>query len=81
VIAPTFPGAFQNAGFFQLPDQSKSRALGDADTFSDVAKPRIRIVRKANQHVRVIAEKGPVLEEGRHKKAPTFNVERKFMTN
>ena len=61
MIAATFLGAFENAGLFQLPDQPKCRALGDADLVGNVAQSCIRVVGETNQHVGVIAEKGPVV--------------------
>ncbi len=56
--------ALKNAGPFELADEPKRGALGYAASVSDITESRVGVVGETNQHVGVVAEEGPVPEDG-----------------
>ena len=66
-VAPTDLQTGENAGFFQMGNQSKRCALRYAHTLCDIAKPSIGILRQANEYMRVIAEEIPLGIDVSHK--------------
>lgn len=69
VIAPAFSHALEDSGFLEFADQPKSSTFGDTDFVRDIAEPRIRVLREANEHMGVVAEESPVLGGLCHKEA------------
>ncbi|MGB5489863.1 MAG: hypothetical protein WBM76_03440 [Woeseiaceae bacterium] len=59
MITSAFLGALKHACLFEFADEPKSRTFGYTYSFSHIAQPRVRVVGQTNQHVGVIAEKGP----------------------
>lgn len=58
-IPTTMASPLEVPSFLQLGDDPLNGALGDADEVSDVAHPRLRLPRNAQEDVRVVGEKRP----------------------
>jgi len=58
-VAPPFFQAYENAGLLQLRNQSKCRALRNANALRDIAQTGIGIFGKANENVSVVAKEVP----------------------
>ena len=58
-IPTTMTNPLEVSSFLQLGDDPLDGALGDAYEVSDVAHPRLRLPRNAQEDVRVVSEKRP----------------------
>lgn len=59
VVSSPFFQAHQNAGSFQLRDQTKRCALGNADALCNIAQSGIRILGKTDENVSIVTEEAP----------------------
>jgi hypothetical protein len=53
-IAATFFLSGQNAGILQVGDDAHGGTLGNSDPISDISHPGCRLIRQADQSMRVI---------------------------
>jgi hypothetical protein len=59
-VASAVPLAPDVARVRELPHDSMRGSLGDSDLIADLSKPDVGVARDAEQHLSVVAEKGPV---------------------
>ncbi len=70
-----------DACFLKLDDQAMRGAFGNADPLRDVTQPRLWIFSKAHEHVRVVAEKRPVVRLRCDKPFSTCGMGQQSMTH
>jgi len=58
-VPPAFALNLEIAGFRQVIDDPLHRALGNPDSVGKIAHTGFGILRDAEQHVRMVGEKGP----------------------
>lgn len=63
-VPPSVPASFEYAGMLEVLNYVLNGAFGDAYPVRDITKPRIRILREMEQHVRVVRQECPVTASG-----------------
>jgi hypothetical protein len=58
-ISAASAAALEEAGFYEVGNDSLRRAFGDPDVAGDISEPNVRIVRDAQQHLRVVRDERP----------------------
>jgi len=59
-IASTNLQARENAGVFQMSNDSKRRPLRNTHTLCDIAEPGVRVLRQANEYMPIVTEEIPI---------------------
>lgn len=58
-VSTSLTFAFQQTADFQFGNDLLHRAFGDAYRYGHVAKPNFRILKQADEHMRVVRQKRP----------------------